>query len=138
MRMKNQINDISTQNGTSFYDNSIRLLIKIGILAAIGSVILILLGSNTPCLFRKVTGFICPSCGMTRAWCFVLMLNFPKAFYMHPLFFTAALIPILILKEGKLFKSQKANTITMLSVGGAYLLVYAIRLVVYFTGDLNL
>lgn len=136
--MKTKNSDNSMRLGEDLTDNSIKTLIKIGILISIAGIIFALIGSNTPCLFRRVTGFICPSCGMTRAWCYVLMLNFPKAFYMHPLFFTATLIPILILKEGRLLKNEKANTITILSVGGAYLLVYAIRLVVYFTGNLYL
>lgn len=45
--------------------------------------VLHLLGIGCP--IRFVTGISCAGCGMTRAWLCVLALDFPAAFYYHPL-----------------------------------------------------
>lgn len=59
-----------------------------GDLPALAGVVLLywvlhLLGIGCP--IRFVTGISCAGCGMTRAWLSVLALDFPAAFYYHPL-----------------------------------------------------
>ncbi len=50
-----------------------------------------------PCLFRALTGFYCPGCGMTRALHALLHLDIATAFRMNPLVMTGlALVPGLV------------------------------------------
>jgi hypothetical protein len=44
------------------------------------------------CIFRNVTGFPCPGCGLTRAGQHLLHFEFQKSFEFHPLFIPLALI----------------------------------------------
>jgi hypothetical protein len=52
-------------------------------------------GFFLPCMFRLLTGFTCPGCGITRALHQVLHGHFINAFTLNPLF--VLLIPFLIL-----------------------------------------
>lgn len=45
------------------------------------------LGIYIPCLFRKLTGFYCPGCGITRMFLSILQLDFYQAFRYNPLVF---------------------------------------------------
>lgn len=45
------------------------------------------LGIYIPCLFRKLTGFYCPGCGITRMFLSLLQLDFYQAFRYNPLVF---------------------------------------------------
>lgn len=47
-----------------------------------------------PCLFRALTGLICPGCGSTRAMHQILHGHFAAAFMLNPLFLLA--IPFLL------------------------------------------
>lgn len=50
-----------------------------------------------PCLFRALTGFYCPGCGMTRALHALLHLDIATAFRMNPAVMTGlALVPGLV------------------------------------------
>ena len=53
------------------------------ILAA--AVVFTVLMTDTICVFKRLSGFPCPGCGMTRALMSVLRLDFKTAFAMHPL-----------------------------------------------------
>lgn len=44
-------------------------------------------GFFPPCMFRALTGFTCPGCGITRALHQVLHGHFISAFTLNPLFF---------------------------------------------------
>lgn len=44
-------------------------------------------GIYVPCLFRKVTGFYCPGCGITRMFLSILQLDFYQAFRYNSLVF---------------------------------------------------
>ncbi|HOK05383.1 MAG TPA: DUF2752 domain-containing protein [Victivallales bacterium] len=39
------------------------------------------------CMFKKITGLPCPTCGMSRAFCCLSRGNFLSAFYYNPLSF---------------------------------------------------
>lgn len=41
-------------------------------------------GLAIPCLFRKVTGLLCPGCGVTGMCVALLHLNWKGAFFCHP------------------------------------------------------
>lgn len=50
-----------------------------------------------PCVFRALTGFYCPGCGMTRALHALVHLDLPRAFRMNPLVISGlALVPGLL------------------------------------------
>ena len=63
------------------------LLLSVGIVAAV--IVFYLLaraGIGIPCLFRSVTGLLCPGCGNSRAAVCLLRLDIAGAFLANPLF----------------------------------------------------
>ena len=48
-------------------------------------------GLAIPCLFRKVTGLLCPGCGVTGMCVALLHLNWRGAFSCHPVLFVLLL-----------------------------------------------
>ena len=48
-------------------------------------------GLAIPCLFRKVTGLLCPGCGVTGMCVALLHLNWKGAFFCHPVLFVLLL-----------------------------------------------
>ena len=44
-------------------------------------------GFGIPCPFHKVTGLLCPGCGITRCLFSILQLHFTEAFHYNPLVF---------------------------------------------------
>lgn len=68
------------------------------IIVAAGLALLIcyrLTGHGLPCVFRAMTGYLCPGCGMTRAVVAILDGNFAKAWQYNALSLT--LLPVLTL-----------------------------------------
>lgn len=57
-------------------------------------------GRGLPCLFRALTGWLCPGCGMTHALASLLRLNIREAFAWNALF------PVYIVYLGWLFVSM--------------------------------
>lgn len=56
-------------------------------------------GIAIPCLFRQVTGFRCPGCGVTHMCVALLQLDFAKAFQCNQaLFLLAPILGIVFLK----------------------------------------
>ena len=87
------------------------------------------------CPIKRITGFPCPGCGMTRAHLSALRLDFKRAFYWHPLWFLA--IPMLgvsIFRPGGIFKSRRADNILWISLAVLFLGVYILRMVLLFPG----
>ena len=64
------------------------VLLGIGILYYI-----FITGRAVPCIFRKITGFLCPGCGITRAILAAVRLDFAKAFAYNQ--FTFIVLPVL-------------------------------------------
>lgn len=58
--------------------NRIKNIFILGILALFLLVIYLV---PVTCIFKQVTGISCPSCGMTRAFHYILNFNFIDAFY---------------------------------------------------------
>ena len=107
--------------------NRINKKIYIG-LFLIGSGILYLkvispaLGFHIPCIFRHVTGFYCPGCGMTRASLAILEGDIYQSFRFNMLIFI--LLPLFILfyaleKKGKV-KASKSLMFAMLTLTLAF------------------
>ena len=87
-----------------------------------------------PCLIRYTTGLICPGCGMTRAWLSVLRLDFAKAMYYNPTFWSVLFLPRLIINKGILFSNQKVNAIIMAIGIEIIKITYGIRLWAFLNG----
>lgn len=80
-----------------------RELKNAALLAAIGFTYLIavrITGLAIPCIFNKLTGLLCPACGITRSIAAVSRLDFYSAFgYNKALFILMPIIAALILSE---------------------------------------
>lgn len=74
------------------------------------------------CPFYALSGFPCPTCGMTRAWLSVLSFDFEAAFAYHPLFWTVPLLYVCFLYDGRLFRTAWANTLLYIVIGAAFLI----------------
>ena len=61
------------------------------------------------CIFLRFLHIPCPGCGMTRAWLSALSLDFASAFRHHFMFWSAPLLYLWFLFDGKLFKNRKIN-----------------------------
>ncbi len=81
------------------------------------------------CLLFNIFGIPCPSCGMTRAWLCFFFGEIKKAFYYHPLFFFAAIIPIAAIFERARLRLPTAVYIFMAM---ALVVVWVARMVLYF------
>lgn len=85
------------------------------------------------CPIRKLTGFPCPGCGMTRAWLAVLKLNFKEAFRFHPLWFLP--VPLFVLSvthSDRLFKNKRLDNIFWWSMAAVVIGTYLIRMLLFF------
>jgi len=81
------------------------------------------------CIFRRVTGLPCPSCGMTRSYIALFSGDIKSAFFMHPLFW---LVPIIF---GLLTYSyyKKVNlTKVYIIIAVIFIVVYITRMILYF------
>lgn len=61
------------------------------------------------CIFLRFLHIPCPGCGMTRALISVLHFDFSGAFGYHFMFWTAPVLYLYFLFDGKLFKNKKLN-----------------------------
>lgn len=62
--------------------------IILGLVLIIGYLILVKkLGVGIPCFFKKITGFYCPGCGITRMFISLLSFDFYQAFRYNQLVF---------------------------------------------------
>ena len=64
---------------------------------------------NIPCLFKLVLGISCPGCGMTRAYIRLLHLDIKGAFSYHAMFWSAPILLLFYLFDGKPFKQNWLN-----------------------------
>lgn len=81
------------------------------------------------CIFRRITGIPCPSCGMTRSYLALFSGNLKSAFLMHPLFW---LVPVIF---GLLIYSyyKRANfTKVYIIIAIIFIVVYIVRMILYF------
>ncbi len=80
------------------------------------------------CLIKHTIGISCPGCGMTRAVKQLILFDFSKAFYYHPLVFL--LIPMMVLLVlftiRKMYKTRKIFIYAMVFI---FVAVYFYRLV---------
>lgn len=95
-------------------------------IAAVIYLIFHLVGIGCPIKF--ISGVSCPGCGMSRAWLWVLLLDFETAFYFHPLFWAVPIFPVLFIlnSAGKL--SQKKYDLCLTIVGALFIIVWLVRM----------
>ena len=65
-------------------------------------------GIAIPCIFKEITGFYCPGCGITRMLFSILKLDFYQAFRYNPLVFILLIVYIVYLII-KLIKHKDIN-----------------------------
>lgn len=80
------------------------------------------------CIWKHLLGFPCPGCGFTSALLAALRGDLREAMHRHPLFWLFPLILVLFIRDGRLFKTEKVNIALMLAIGGAFIIVWVIRL----------
>ena len=86
-----------------------------------------LFSQGITCPIKHFTGVSCPGCGMTRAMISALQLDFHKAFYYHPLWFTV--VPFALLTALFALKKRKKSLICLFVVFLIiFLSVYLIRM----------
>lgn len=99
----------------------------------LGMGIALILLLDLGCPVRHLIGIPCPGCGMTRACLAVCRLDFAEAFRMHPLWpLVLILLVAVVLRGGRLFKSQKTETRVAVLLLILVLVVYLVRMVLYF------
>lgn len=79
------------------------------------------------CIWKFFFKMPCPGCGFTRALAAAVRLDFAKAFYYHPMFWSFPLIVVFFL-FGERIKSKKFEYI-MLSVAVMFFIVWIVRLI---------
>ena len=102
-----------------------------------------LLGSS--CFFSRVFGIPCAGCGSSRAFSLLLQGRFGQAFRMHPLILVSialllAILAFMVMKlvaisKGESYQlplSPRAVRAILFSLIGLYLLVYLVRMILYF------
>ena len=50
---------------------------------------------HLPCIFREITGYMCPGCGVTRMFKSIICLDFTNAFKYNPVVFL--MLPLLVI-----------------------------------------
>ena len=84
----------------------------------------------TVCLFRRVTGRPCPSCGLTRSWNATTRLQMRRAFEIHPFgpptFIVAALVAIA--PPGVLSRRELRSPRFLGAIGAAWIATWLLRL----------
>ena len=100
------------------------------ILAVIGGIafVLSLFAGISPCIIYHVTGLPCPACGLTRAFISVARFEWRQAFFYHPLFLPAPLVPLLTLER----VPPKWRNILAFAVLGVFVAVWIVRMVLFF------
>ena len=80
------------------------------------------------CIFLRFLNFPCPGCGMTRAWLSVFSLDLASAFRLHFMFWSAPVLYLYFLFDGRLFRNLKVNkgVFIVIAIGFAVNWIYRI------------
>ena len=93
---------------------------------AIYATIIHLTHKNIPCVFKLITGFQCPGCGVSRMCFCMLLFDFPGAFQANPLIF--CMLPLIALTAGRMIYvyvryGRKREKLTQISI---YVMIVAL------------
>lgn len=86
------------------------------------------------CPIRRLTGLICPGCGMCRAWLAALRLDFFQAMYYHPMFWVIPVFMLFALYDFRLFRRRLLNIIVISLLGVVVIANYILRLSAFLKG----
>lgn len=103
-------------------------LFRLLLLILCGGLLLLAVAEETPCLLRRMTGLICPACGMSRAWLAALRLDLAAAFRYHPMFWSVPVLALLWLFDGKLLPRPWMNRVLLTLLLTGLLVCYGLRL----------
>ena len=70
-------------------------------------------GIAIPCMFKEITGFYCPGCGVTRMLFSILKLDFYQAFRYNPFVFILLILYIIFLLIKIIIKITKHKDIVI-------------------------
>lgn len=103
-------------------------LFRLLLLILCGGLLLLAVAEEIPCLLRRMTGLICPACGMSRAWLAALRLDAAAAFRYHPMFWSVPVLALLWLFDGKLLPRPWMNRMLLILLLTGLLVCYGLRL----------
>ncbi len=89
-----------------------------------------------PCPIRRLTGVICPACGMSRAWLACARLDFAAAFRCHPMFWSVPVLVFYLLCDCRPFSRKRLNTALPCCILLGVTVCYAVRLFAFLSGNL--
>ena len=107
------------------------LFLHLAVLAVCALYLWFMAASGIGCPIRRLIGFPCPGCGMSRAAAAMLRLDFAKAFALHPMVFV--IFPYLFYAihcNTRMFRRIKPMVRNVILVAGlaSFLGVYFVRL----------
>ena len=102
------------------------------IVALFGGEVLLILTGRYQCPFYALTGVPCPGCGLTRAGLCLLQLDFAGAFALNPAIYLVALTAGFALLSLLLKKHWHQAAWPYLAMMVALLLIYLVRMALYF------
>lgn len=65
------------------------------------------------CVWNRLFGIQCPTCGLSRGCVQILKLDFARAFRFNPLVYAVPLWAVQLVCMGEIFNSRRANRVTM-------------------------
>lgn len=83
------------------------------------------------CPFRRLFGFPCPGCGMSRAWLAALRFDFRAAFAYHPMFWCVPVLMLYVLVDFDLFRRKWIGRLLLWLIFTGLILCYLLRLVTF-------
>lgn len=111
---------------------------KLLVLVLCAGFLLLWLLLELPCVVRHISGLICPSCGMSRAWLAALRLDLHQAFCYHPMFWSIPLFVLFLFYDGQLFQNPQINAWVFWGLLGLFFLCYLVRLWAFLGGFLTI
>jgi len=96
-------------------------------------ILMIVLSTESLCLYKIIYGIPCPGCGMIRSLYHLVILDIRSAFYYHPLVFLVIPVGIILLfKKRKGFNRIYKNRIFWIFLLCLLLGVWVVRMVLMF------
>lgn len=108
--------------------------VKLAVLAVCLGVLALWVGLALPCPIRRLTGVICPGCGMGRAWLAALRLDLGAAFRYHPMFWSVPLAALFLIYDCRLFRNDRWNVLALGAMALGLLACYLARLPAWLAG----
>lgn len=117
----------------AFLPNIVQLWIR-ELFIPIGIGLITILTDAPWCPLRHIIGIPCPTCGMTRSYRSLLRAKWEQAFLYHPLFWIVPILVGLILLRhtNQRIRQLVTNTFFWVGIAGIVLLVWGIRLFLFF------